>query len=339
LLRKLKSVVHRLIHRSDPGANQEIDCEEPIESSKTGNRNESVNLSLVVDGQSKPQPFKVRSREPGNEAFPEILPNFDFEAETTAESFFKANQTEAVRGTFQKVDTVSWDHTEADWSLEEFDFEPPAKPPDHRITGHSPERGHQKASDTNQTFAEGALERLHAFALQRRWRAAASALSKAATRSARLSKRERAAIEHVLNVADTLSLNRGDSMEVRKWLFRAQMPRDRPEPPCAESRVANHETATANVAGQLEKQSVKMRVEARRPTQKAIRFSALEIRKIAAGRNWLSPKSSRALARIGERNVKLDRSDRNALIHLLEHCAALPELTDHVANLRQAIAN
>lgn len=338
LIRKLKSVVNRLIHRSESGANQEIEGEEPLESNKARNRHESVNLHMVVDGQSKSQPSKLRRREPGNEAFPAIIPDLDFEAETTAENFFKANPTEAVRGTFQKVDTVRWDHTEADWSLEEFDFEPPAKHVDYRITAHSSERENQKASDTDQAFAEGALERLHAFALQRRWRAAASALSKAASRSAKLSKRERAAIEHLLNVADTLALHRGDSMELRKWLFRAQMPKDCTESPSPESRVANHEVATANAAGQNEKQSVKLPVEARRPTQKAIRFAVLEVRKTAAGRNWLSPKSSRALTRIGEKNVKLSRSERNALNHLLEHCAALPELTDHVTNLRQAIA-
>lgn len=339
LLRKLKSVVHRLSHRSLSGAKQKIDREEPFEPTKTRNRNESVSLHLVVDGLSAPQPSKLQDIESDNVAVPEILPNLDFEAETTAESFFKANPAEAARGTFEKVDTVRWDHTEADWSLEEFDFERPAKSADHRISRHCSDNAHQKACDANQTYAEGAFERLHAFALKRRWRAAASALNKAATRSSRLSKRERAAIEHVLNVADTLALHRGDSMEIRKWLLQAQKPKDRPEPPCEESRVANHEAATDNEANQLQKQRVKLPVEASRPTQKAIRFSVLEIRKIAAGRNWLSPKSSRALTRVGDRNAKLDRSERNALNHLLERCGALPELADHVANIRRAIAD
>lgn len=339
MLRKLQSLVHRLSHRSVSGAKLEIDRAEALIATKTGNRFESVSPHVLVNDPSAAKTPKLPAKEQEYGAFPEILPDLDFEAETTAECFFKSNHRQAARGTFQKVDTVSWDHTEADWSLEEFDFELPVEPAFHRVTGHSQERENTKESDTNQAFVQRALERLQAFALQRRWRASASALSKAATRSTRLSKRERAAIEHVLNVADTLVLHRGDSMELRKWLFRGQMPKDRPEPPCPEIRVANHEAATASVTDQLEQQTVELPVEAKRPTQKAIRFAVVEIRKIAAGRNWLSPKSSRALTRIGERNVKLGRSERNALNHLLEHCAALPELTDHVTILRQAITD
>ncbi|KAA9009702.1 hypothetical protein [Histidinibacterium aquaticum] len=270
---------------------------------------------------------------------PEFLPNLDFEAEATAESYFKANTTEAARGVFQEIDRVRWDHAEADWSLEEFDFDPPAKFAVQSISGNSSEGGHSKGADANETSAKVAFERLQTFALKRRWRAAASALSKASTHSGRLSKRERAAIEHVLNVADTLALHRGDSQELRKFLAMAQMPKDRPEPAWEESVVETDGSTAANVASELEAQRAKLPVEATRPTQEAIGFSALEIRKIAAGRNWLSPKSCRALARIGEGNVKLDRSESNALNYLLERCSALPELTTHVTNLRHAIAD
>lgn len=340
MLRKLRSVVHRLSHRSDSSAKQEINREEPLESIKTGNRNESVSLSLGVDGPSAPQPSDLRSRELGHDAVPEILQNLDFKPEIAPERFFKANPAEAARGTFRKVDTVRWDYTESDWSLEEFDFEPPVKSADFRVSQHSLEREDQKVSDANQTHAEGAFERLHALALQRRWRAAAAALNKAATSSARLSRRELAAIEHILNVADTLALHRGNAMELRKWLLHTRMPKDRRfEPPREESRIANHEPARENQAGQLENERDKLPLEAGRPTQKAIRYSVHEIRKAAAGRNWLSPKSSRALTRVGERSAKLDRSDRNALNHLLEHCVALPELAVHVTALRQAIAD
>ncbi len=78
--------------------------------------------------------------------------------------------------------------------------------------------------------------------------------------------------------------------------------------------------------------------DARRSTQNAIRSSVHEIRKAAAGRNWLSPKSIRALMRIEEGKSKLDRSDRNSLRHLLERFSGLPELEGHILYIRKLIS-
>lgn len=225
MLRKLKSVAHGLSHRPDSGAKREIGREEAPEANRTGNPNGSVCHPLGADGPSAPEPPGLPNRELENDTAPGILPNLDFEAETTAESFFQANPAEAALGTFRKVDTVRWDHTEADWNLEEFDFEPPEKLADRRMSRAPLVREHQQASD------------------------------------------------------------------------------------------------------------------ATNPDQKAIRISIHEIRRTAAGRHWLSPKSSRALTRLDEGNAKLDRSDKNALIHLLERCSRLPDLNDHILFIRKFISH
>ncbi|NBN79295.1 hypothetical protein GWI72_13540 [Microvirga tunisiensis] len=339
LIRKFNLVVRWLFHRSEASADQEIDHQGSLGATRSRSRNEAVNIPPPVDDQSTLQPAQPRNGASENETLPEILPNLDFEPEITSESFFKANQTDAIRGTFHRVETVRWDHTEADWNLEEYDLALPTKSAVHCTTEHCPERENQKVPDTDQVFAEVALERLRAFALERRWRAAASALSKAATRSARLSKREHAAIEHVLNVADTLALLQDETIALRNWLSGAQICKNTTELPCAKGGIENHDAVILNVVGRIEKQSKNLLAKTRRPTQKRLHLAACEIRNVAADRNWLSPKSSRALKRFGDRKVILDRSDRNALIYLLDRCDALPELAEHVANLRRAIAD
>lgn len=62
------------------------------------------------------------------------------------------------------------------------------------------------------------------------------------------------------------------------------------------------------------------------PTQKDVRASVIRLRDIAASRGWLSPKSSRALAKLGDRKTKLDRSEINALNYLLGRCANISEI-------------
>jgi hypothetical protein len=62
-------------------------------------------------------------------------------------------------------------------------------------------------------------------------------------------------------------------------------------------------------------------------TQKDVRASAIRVRAIASSHGWLSPKSSRALEKLGNPKTKLDQSDVNALNYLLRRCANISEIT------------
>lgn len=275
VLDKIKSLVRHFRQKLVSHVDNEISREKPRDRPTTGKQPESVSPPQVMDGAAAPTPSSLRASEPTSGLAPELLPPLNFEAETTAESFFKANPTKAARGTFHEVDKVRWDHLEADWSLDDLDIEPPAEYAD---------REHQKPSENSASDnADGALEHLRAFCV-------AKALA-----------------------GSTISSVEGSDALCQAFEARASCDRARPE----RRLQLGHST--------------------RRPAQNTIHFSVLQISKIAARRNWLSPKSSRALTRIGENYGKLDQSERNALNHLLERCGALPEMADHVANLRQAI--
>ena len=75
-----------------------------------------------------------------------------------------------------------------------------------------------------------AFLRLREFALRRRWLSAVAALDKASRKSAPLSKRERAAIEHVLKVSRTFTRHRSDSDLLRKALPNTENLEDEVEP-------------------------------------------------------------------------------------------------------------
>lgn len=340
-LGKTRSLLRRLWQRSASDPECENDSEKHHEWTTSGNGNEPASLTLVSEGAPAPQPSRLQDSEPANGSVPEVLPPLDFEAEATAESFFKAKPGKQARGTFHEVDAIRWDHEEADWSLERFELEKAAVSSVQHVSGSSSDTEYQKATDGNELSChlEGAFEQLRAFASQRRWRAAVAALDKAATQSSRLSKRERAAIERTMDAAENLARYRSDSMVLRSVLFPAQMPKDKPEPLHEDSRLANREGAFPDNASSLRDLRGKLPLESGKSTQKEIRLSILQVRKTAADRNWLSPKSSRALTRIGDKNVKLGRSEINALNYLLDRCRTLPELKEQVETLRKAIVH
>jgi hypothetical protein len=73
---------------------------------------------------------------------------------------------------------------------------------------------------------------------------------------------------------------------------------------------------------------------AKKPTVSA---SLLRVRNIAAARGWLSPNSSRALAKLSGQKIRLDQSETNALNFLLTRCAKIPDLKDDVQVLLTAL--
>jgi hypothetical protein len=73
------------------------------------------------------------------------------------------------------------------------------------------------------------------------------------------------------------------------------------------------------------------------PTQKEISSSILRVRQVAAERSWLSPKSSRALAKLSDKKAALGRSKRNSLNYLLGRFDKTSELMVDVENLRKRI--
>lgn len=75
----------------------------------------------------------------------------------------------------------------------------------------------------------------------------------------------------------------------------------------------------------------------KRRTQKDVRTSAIRVRAIASSHGWLSPKSSRALAKLGNQKTKLDQSDVNALNYLLGRCTNISEIAYDVKVLRTVV--
>ena len=72
-------------------------------------------------------------------------------------------------------------------------------------------------------------------------------------------------------------------------------------------------------------------------TQKDVRASAIRVRAIASSHGWLSPKSSRALAKLGNTKNKLDQSDVNALNYLLGRCANISDIAYDVKVLLSVV--
>ncbi len=289
---------------------------------------DSVNHEAVLDPTFKPDSWNEVKLDYSETSIPEEGPKLDFEIEVSAEDYFIANRGEKVRGTFEEVDAIRWDHDEADWTLEEFDFEPPANSAKPRSAVQ--QRGLAKAQDPALQY-EDALKRLREFALQRRWLAAAAALEKASQQSPTFSERERAAIEHVLNVAGTLTRHRPDAEALRSLLFN-----ERGNDVEALDRIAQTSKGAAAEVCRQKPLTRKFNAETKTSTQRAITSSVLRVRNMAAERNWLSPKSSLALAKLAHRNAALTRSEMNALTYLLSRFANIPELKADVGIVRKA---
>ena len=73
--------------------------------------------------------------------------------------------------------------------------------------------------------------------------------------------------------------------------------------------------------------------------QNELRFAVLRIRRAAAERNWLSPKSILALAAIADAIIILARPKLNALNHLLGRCENTPALRADVEIVRKVARN
>lgn len=233
---------------------------------------------------------------------------------------------------------IRWDHDEEDWTLEDIEFESPANPIDASSAKPSSENQQQKETSVSRNgYCQNpeAFVRLREFALRRRWLSAAAALDKASQQSAPLSKRERAAIEHVLKVADTFARHRSDSERVRRILPNAENRKEEAEPLHPSARPKKSFAAKVTTHGHPESKNNTERM----PTQKEISSSVLRVRQIAAERSWLSPKSSRALAKFGDKKAALGRSETNALNYLLGRCENISELMVDVENLRTRIGN
>lgn len=262
----------------------------------------------------------------------------DFEVEVSAEDFFVANHGKQARGTFQEVDAIRWDHDEADWSIDDLDFEPPVRSADPSPSKSDPECRQQRGlpgSHDRTLQHEEALKRLREFALRRRWLAAAAALDKASKSCATLSKRERAAIEHVLSVSGATTRYMADSEALRCVLLKTQKGVDNGD---AVRRIVPDPTASKAGSRNQKPGSRKVNSEAKSYTQIELRSSVLRVRQIAAERNWLSPKSSRALVKLGDSKAALGRSEINALNYLLDRCANVSELMADVEILRKVAA-
>lgn len=72
-------------------------------------------------------------------------------------------------------------------------------------------------------------------------------------------------------------------------------------------------------------------------TQKDVRASAIRVRAIASSHGWLTPKSSRALEKLGNPKTKLDQSDVNALNYLLGRCANISDIAYDVKVLLSVV--
>jgi len=127
LLGKVKSFFQLIGRRSIRGAGQEIHREfsnqpttgkaapDPVKLDQIQNR------SAGIDERAETSTDRLLS------SISKEIPIPDFEVEESAEDYFFANQGRQAQGTFQKVDAVRWEHDEADWCIEKFDFQPSDK--------------------------------------------------------------------------------------------------------------------------------------------------------------------------------------------------------------------
>jgi hypothetical protein len=322
LLSKAKSLIQLIRRRSVPvSAKDSNHTRSPIVP-------HSVSHEAVLDATFKPESWDGIELDYLEVSIPEEGANLDFEIEVSAEDYFIAHRGDKARGTFERVDVIRWDHDEVDWALEEFDFEPPANSAKPRSAAQPPRLAESQYPALQY---EDALKRLREFALQRGWLAAAAALEKASQQFPTLSARERAAIEHVLDAAGTLNRHRSDAEALRNILFNERGDdAERLEPTAQTSKGA------AAGVGRQKLLTRKDNAEAKTLTQKAISSSVLRVRNMAAERNWLSPKSSLALAKLAHRKTALTRSEMNALTYLLNRCANIPELKADVGIVRKA---
>jgi hypothetical protein len=224
LLGKAKSFFHLIGRRPIRGAERENRREFSDQSITGRTLSDQVKPDQILrrsSGMHKADEISVdRSRSSISREIP--IPNFEVEA--SAEDYFFTNQGQQARGIFQEVGSVRWDHDEADWQIEDFDFQP------------------------------------------------------------------------------------SDDVAIPSL------------PP-----------SSASMNGDFHK--------TKRPTQKELRSAKVQVRRIASERSWLSPKSSRALAKLGDKKAVLSRPETNALNYLLDRCAKVSELRDAVEILRHAGAD
>lgn len=202
MLSKAKSILQLITRRSTSGSEHGTRHELLDQRGSRQVAAEATNLARIGGGSSDPEHAEAINSawSQGSVAEDILIP--DFQVETSPEDYFNDHRGEQARGTFHEIEVVRWNHDEADWSIAELEFEPPAKP----------------------------------------------------------------------------------------------------------------------------------------PTQKEVRSSAIRVRKFASERSWLSPKSIRALAKLGDREPKLDRSETNALNYLLERCANVSVLTHDAEILRKVVS-
>lgn len=337
LLRKATSLFQRIRRRSISVSKHKTDHEFPVQGANGRTSSHAASLAHVGDQTSVTTTADAIKLAHSQSPISEDIQPLDFEVELSAEDHFIAQKGLQARGTFQKVDVVRWDHDEEDWSLEDIEFESTANSTDTGFARSPTEdQQHQETSESQGGSFQHleAFVRLKEFALRRRWLSAAAALDKASRQPAPLSKRERAAIEHVLKVAGTFARHRSDSDLLRKALLNAENPEDEVEPgyPSARPKKAPASKVTARITPDS-----KGNTENGMPMQKEIRSSVLRVRQVAAERNWLSPKSSRALAKLSNKTAVLGRPETNALNYLLGRCDEISELMIDVENLRKRI--
>lgn len=262
------------------------------------------------------------------------LSSLDFEAEVSAEDYSTGSHGRQARGIFQKVDTIRWDHDESDWSIEDLDFEAPFRPAEAAPAKPCVEGNPSMANSHDRSPPqEVALQRLREFALRRRWLASAAAIEKLSQNRGPLSNREWAAIEHMMSKAEATTRYAVDSRMLRGLLVTQQSGADNGEIAYPIGMTA---TDTEAVVKNRETPGRRPNADGGPFTQADLCSSVLRVRKIAAERNWLSPKSSMALAKLGERNVPLIRPEMNALTYLLERFASIPELRADLEIVREA---
>ncbi len=294
------------------------------------------NLDRRRDGSPDPQAVVAINSEWSPESAVEDILVPDFQVEKSAQDYFIDNQGEQARGTFHEVEVIRWDHDEADWSIEEFEFELPARPAARQHSKPPTVGGHSEPVDgvDDSRQSQDALRRLQALAVRRRWLAAAAALDKA-SKSAPLSKRERAAIEHVLNAATTLTRHRSDAEAVRGLVLAGQnhVGEDDYRPPFAKLNEggAQHPAKVRNLPARVRKS----RSVAISPTQEEIHSSVSLVRSTALDRGWLSPKSSRALEKLLSGEYELSISEANAIKYLIERILSTSEFENELGILRE----
>ncbi len=332
-----KSLFQWFRRRSISVSKHKTGHELPVQGAYGRTLSQTTSLAHVGDGTPAQKTANAINLAHSQSPVSEDIQPLDFEVELSAEDHFTAQKGLQARGTFQKVDVVRWDHDEEDWTLKDIEFESPANSIDTGF-GRSPteDQQHQETSESQVGSFQHleAFVRLKEFALRRRWLPAVAALDKASRQLAPLSKRERAAIEHVLKVAGTFARHRSDSDLLRRVLFNAENLEDEVEIGCPSARPKK--APASKVTARVTPDS-KDNTENGMPTQKEISSSVLLVRQVAAERNWLSPKSSRALAKLSDKKAVLGSPETNALNYLLGRFDEISELMIDVRNLRTRI--